>query len=306
MLESRPYPNGWFAVAFSEEVKPATAVPRCIFGSEVVVWRTSDGHAAVHDAHCPHLGAHLGYGGKVGPDSISCPFHGWRFDRTGRCVDVPYEKIKPRAELRAWPVREQNGIVLVWHHSDGAAPTWEMPVLEEIGTSGDTTQAWTLRGCAEDICENGVDFAHFRWVHGTNIVEASGSLDIDGPALRGRVKPRVELIDASLPSVSLQNTVLGPGLVFAEGDDGGIKQRARLYVTPVDKEHITLRGMVAVNAEAHPEPATFSEMMSAAVFSQWEQDIIVWQNKVRHERPALTASEGAIAQYREWYRQFYQ
>ena len=42
------------------------------------------------DAFCPHLGAHLGYGGLVEESTIRCPFHAWRFDGTGACVEVPY------------------------------------------------------------------------------------------------------------------------------------------------------------------------------------------------------------------------
>jgi phenylpropionate dioxygenase-like ring-hydroxylating dioxygenase large terminal subunit len=306
MSESRAFPNGWFAVAFSGDILPGTAIPGRIFGSDIVVWRTGSGGIAVNDAYCPHLGAHLGYGGKVDDDGISCPFHGWRFDRGGRCVDVPYEKTKPNAELRAWLVREQNGVVLVWHHNEGIPPTWEMPVLSEMSANADITRAWTVRGCPEDICENGVDFAHFRWVHGTEMVEASSPVEIEGPSLSVKVRPREEFADPSLPRVGLLSRVLGPGLVFAEIDQDGLKHRARLYSTPIDNEYVALRGMVAVNAGAHPDPAAVYEMMSGAVIGQWEQDIVVWENKIRRERPMLTASEGAIAKYRNWYRQFYQ
>ena len=46
--------------------------------------------AAVLDAFCPHMGAHLGFGGEVVGNSIKCPFHGWSFDREGKCQRIPY------------------------------------------------------------------------------------------------------------------------------------------------------------------------------------------------------------------------
>ena len=42
------------------------------------------------DAFCPHMGAHLGFGGEVVGNSIKCPFHGWSFDREGKCQRIPY------------------------------------------------------------------------------------------------------------------------------------------------------------------------------------------------------------------------
>lgn len=43
------------------------------------------------DAYCPHLGAHLGIGGKVHKDCIECPFHSWSFEGcTGKLTNIPY------------------------------------------------------------------------------------------------------------------------------------------------------------------------------------------------------------------------
>lgn len=78
-------PNGWFAVAFSDEVKAGGVRPLRYLGRELVLFRSSTGVASVLDAHCPHLGAHLGIGGGVVGETLACPFHGWRFDAQGQC-----------------------------------------------------------------------------------------------------------------------------------------------------------------------------------------------------------------------------
>src|SRR5258706_8157868 len=129
-----PYPNGWFQVAYADELGPGAVLPLEYFGQSLVLFRGGDGAPRALDAFCPHLGAHLGYGGRVDGDRLVCPFHGWRFDGCGACVEVPYaKKIPPRAKLRAWPVREVNGLILVWYHAEGEAPSYDVPSLVEYG-----------------------------------------------------------------------------------------------------------------------------------------------------------------------------
>src|SRR3546814_6367094 len=71
------YPTGWFWVAWSHEVSVEDAPrPLRYFGRDLVLYRGASGRPVVLDAHCPHLGAHLGYGGSVCDDDIVCPFHG--------------------------------------------------------------------------------------------------------------------------------------------------------------------------------------------------------------------------------------
>ena len=117
-----PFPNGWFQVAYSDELDTGDVLPLEYFGKHLVLFRDDDGMAHVLDAFCPHLGAHLGYGGRVEDNCIRCPFHAWRFDGGGQCVEVPYaNKIPPLAKLDAWHVCEVNGLIMVWHHIGGAA-----------------------------------------------------------------------------------------------------------------------------------------------------------------------------------------
>ena len=86
-----PIPNGWFVMDESRNLAPGEMRSLHAFGKDLVLFRAETGEARLVDAYCPHLGAHLGMGGKVDGDGIRCPFHGWRFDgETGRCTDVPY------------------------------------------------------------------------------------------------------------------------------------------------------------------------------------------------------------------------
>ena len=65
----------------------------------VVVFRLDDGIVAVRNA-CPHEGNPLVEGELLG-DTLTCAFHGWRFDlETGACLvgDEPVERFP--AEIR--------------------------------------------------------------------------------------------------------------------------------------------------------------------------------------------------------------
>src|SRR5262245_38908340 len=75
-----PIPNGWFAVEWSKELIPGQVKSIHYFGEDLVIFRGRSGEAHVLDPYCPHLGAHLGEGGRVMGEALRCPFHGWTFD----------------------------------------------------------------------------------------------------------------------------------------------------------------------------------------------------------------------------------
>jgi nitrite reductase/ring-hydroxylating ferredoxin subunit len=99
-----PYPDGWFAACFSSELPPGSVLSRKLCDRDVIVFRTEAGVPAIVDAHCPHMGAHMGVGGRVEGEAIRCPFHGFRFAPDGACVSTPYGS-KIRQSARSPPGR---------------------------------------------------------------------------------------------------------------------------------------------------------------------------------------------------------
>jgi hypothetical protein len=67
-----PIPISWYAVAYSDELEGGQVLPLSLLGRELVAFRGEDGVAAVLDAYCPHLGAHLGHGG-IPPSNATVP-----------------------------------------------------------------------------------------------------------------------------------------------------------------------------------------------------------------------------------------
>ena len=148
-----PYANGWFRIAYADEIASRGSVSTAPLSRPRASWlfRDSSGTASPGCSMptARHLGAHLGKGGTVEGKGIRCPFHAWLWNGDGRCVDVPYAKrIPPRAEIKSWTLRERNGLILVWHHDRDEPPSFEIPVLSEVGSPDWTpleVRRWTVK-----------------------------------------------------------------------------------------------------------------------------------------------------------------
>jgi len=140
----------------------------------LVAWRGESGKAYVADAYCPHIGAHLGVGGKVSGECIQCPFHSWIFDGNngGKLSCIPYaeKSIIPLVifkihnnvdsflrisifqffaapdfvKLKMHKVVEANGSIFLWFHAEGEDPTWFPDPIPEV-----ESKMWIYRGRSE-------------------------------------------------------------------------------------------------------------------------------------------------------------
>ena len=84
-----PYPNLWYPVIQSTDLKKGQVKPLYVLEKNLVVYRSLSGNVHALDAFCPHLGAHLGVGGSVLGEDIRCPFHNWTFNGSGHCTGIP-------------------------------------------------------------------------------------------------------------------------------------------------------------------------------------------------------------------------
>ncbi|HZS37636.1 MAG TPA: Rieske 2Fe-2S domain-containing protein [Polyangia bacterium] len=301
------FPNGWFQVAYSDELAPGAVMPLSYFGRELVAFRGADGQASVLDAFCPHLGAHLGYGGKVQGDAIVCPFHAWKFDACGGCTEVPYaKKIPPKAKLRAWPVREVNGLILVWHHAEDAPPQWEIPALAEVGSDEWTPyerRRWKVKTRNQEMAENAVDSAHFHFLHGT-MNQPESRAEAKGPVLHvysttGMSTPRGG-VDGSVESQSY-------GFGYSTVRFKGIVETLLVSsMAPIDDETIDARFSFSIKKLADKDVTQgVGKAFIKEVSRQFEQDIPIWEHKTYFEHPMLCDGDGPIGLFRRWCRQFY-
>ena len=166
-----PYPaelnRTWLPVCLSAELK-AKPLARQVAGRPIVVFRAKDGAAAVLEDRCPHRNYPLS-DGKVIEGALRCPYHGWRFDGSGACVEVPGvdgEASLDRLGARPIEAIERHGAVFVRQERDEAAPDFVLPPL--IGDPDHDHFWWTQppwRGRALDALENILDPFHTNFVH---------------------------------------------------------------------------------------------------------------------------------------------
>jgi phenylpropionate dioxygenase-like ring-hydroxylating dioxygenase large terminal subunit len=301
------YPNGWFQIAYSEDVKPGGVLPLKYFGRDLVLFRTEAGAPHLLDAHCPHLGAHLGYGGTVKDGCIRCPFHAWRYDGSGQCVEVPYAaRVPPRARVNAWTIKEVNGLVMAWHHLGGQAPTWEVEPIAEHGAPDWTPyelRRWKIRTHNQEMAENAVDSAHFHYVHGTLEMPTSRA-QVEGHVLRvvsdtmmktpmGKVKGQVESNSFGFGYSLTRFTGLVETLLVAG-------------ITPIDDEYVDVRFAFTVKKlPSGDATSTVGQAFIREIERQLGQDIPIWENKIYIAPPLVVDTDGPIGVFRRWTKQFY-
>ena len=302
-------PNGWFSVAASAELAIGDVRPITFLERDFVLFRGEDGTARVFDAHCPHLGAHLGVGGRVCSDGIVCPFHGWQFAGSGQLVDVPGLDRVPRAEANAWPVCERNGRVFVWHHADGIPPTYDVTYyrLDEDQWTPWKTNSYRVRVHVQDLTENIIDRAHFSVVHDMEPPETQHfEVRFDGVAMVVEQSLKVTAVDAAGFEIQTTSTTCGPGIVAVEVSQDPIEMLTYITQTPVDEELTEVN--LCFSMKKLPDEkatATISELNDLTTNQQFAQDVAIWENKVYRQRPIITRVDGPVAQYRRWFRQFY-
>jgi phenylpropionate dioxygenase-like ring-hydroxylating dioxygenase large terminal subunit len=318
-----PMPFGWFQVAYSHELAVADSMPLRYFDTDLVLFRTEGGEAKVLDAYCPHMGAHLGYGirGQAGGgsavvgDSIVCPFHGWAYNGDGQCTDVPYANNLPpkvaRGEqvIRPWPVREQNQVIFVWYHPEGAEPSFEPELIAEASSDNDDwgsfkLHTWDIATHMQEIGENAVDPAHFLYVHGTQNIPTPEVMDFDGVLRSGRLISKMSTPRGEITGI-IDNMSTGPGQATVRFS--GICETVLMAnLTPVDRENSkAFYAFIQKKVNGEEPVGGVADAIVADIHKQMEEDRINWARKKYFEKPMLCDNDGPFAKFRKWYSQFY-
>ena len=101
------WPQGWYVVGRARDLRAGQLLRTTLAQQEIVVFRTASGALGALDAHCPHMGAHLGLG-KVRGEHLECGLHCWRIGVDGAVAARPEAR---RAQV--WRVRERAGLVML-------------------------------------------------------------------------------------------------------------------------------------------------------------------------------------------------
>lgn len=186
----RAFPQSWYLVAPSKSLRRGGILSLEFLGQPLVLFRTSSGAVHALDAHCSHMGAHLGKG-KVVDDCLRCPLHHWTYDGSGKC-----DAMHSFAGQRTWPVEERFGNIFLFN---GSHPLFPFPSFEfapenelrtRIGRPVHLRCAWVA------LAANAFDMQHLSVVHGRELVDA----------------PKVEQPDAHRLRLLYTSRVTGRGL----------------------------------------------------------------------------------------------
>lgn len=329
-VASLPIPSSWYAVAFTDELRPGAVLARTVAGRDLVVFRTRSGAVSALDAYCPHLGAHLGIGGTVEGETLRCPFHAFRFDTGGVCVATGYgTKPPPTARARVWPLREVNGVVFVYYGGEddeqAVQPAWEPPALAGAGWTPLIHQTFDIHDHPQETVENSVDLGHFAIVHGYSDMTLTDDMVTDGPHFHiaytaRRPMPWLKWLGARVPfAFDIDIYGMGCSVVTINVERFSIAARLFVLATPTVHERINLALALSVRkitdaGRIHPlarlAPRTLLERVIArtihqSVIADARQDFVIWENKRHIQPPALAQGDGPIGPFRIWARQFY-
>jgi phenylpropionate dioxygenase-like ring-hydroxylating dioxygenase large terminal subunit len=159
----------WYPVLPSEDLtdKPVGVE---LLGEWLAVARL-EGEPVAFSNLCRHLGAALALGDVVGDGCyLRCAYHGWTYDKTGQCVDIPARRgvsIPRGARVRTYPIREAYGLVWVCLDSESQYDIPEYPEFDDPGFYREKPliKEGPWRASAVRVVLATLDDSHFPWVH---------------------------------------------------------------------------------------------------------------------------------------------
>src|SRR6478735_4497715 len=160
----------WLPALLSSELPEPDCAPVRVrlLGENLIAFRNTSGQVGLIQNACPHRGASLFFG-RNEHDGLRCVYHGWKFDITGRCVDMPSEPsgscFASTVRARAYPCIERNEIVWVYMGLSTSPPP--LPGIEpNLLPSGDYSLGCALRQCNWlQALEGDVDTSHIGFLH---------------------------------------------------------------------------------------------------------------------------------------------
>jgi phthalate 4,5-dioxygenase len=164
----------WIPACLAEELPEPDGAPIRVrlLGEDLVAFRDSSGTVGLVDAYCRHRRAPLFFG-RNEECGLRCVYHGWKYDVTGQCVDLPSElpssRLIQHARIKAYPTFEGGG--LVWTFMGPPDRTPERPGYEWLRVPATHLGiSKTYQACNYlQAIEGGIDTAHVGFLHNEDI-----------------------------------------------------------------------------------------------------------------------------------------
>jgi nitrite reductase/ring-hydroxylating ferredoxin subunit len=157
----------WVPVLLSSEIAEPDGPPVRvgILGERLLAFRDSDGRPGLVDELCAHRGVSL-FLGRNEEGGIRCSYHGWKYDVTGQCIELPsMPQLAPKMRIGAYECIERGDVVWAYMGPPDQRP--EPPELEWCllpASHRYVTKRYQETGWLQAM-EGGIDTTHASWVH---------------------------------------------------------------------------------------------------------------------------------------------
>jgi 5,5'-dehydrodivanillate O-demethylase len=171
----------WHPVFPAQHIaEPGNIIAFELLGEQLVAYRSLDGQIGIAPERCPHRGASLAYG-YVESAGLRCAYHGWLFDRAGKCIERPFETsaASARCHLPAYAAQEAGGLVFVSLRPGEAPafPVWDILDHDAGGYRIDLQEDLACNWL--QVQENAADVTHTIYLH-SKALAARGLPDPSG------------------------------------------------------------------------------------------------------------------------------
>ena len=161
-----------------------------ILGERLLAFRDTDGRYGLIDEFCAHRGVSLWFG-RNEEAGLRCPYHGWKYDVTGQCIDVPSEPRESgfcqKIKLKSYPLVKRGPVLWTYMgppEKQPPLPEWEFAMVppEQVFVSKRLQESNWLQAM-----EGGIDSSHVSFLH-------RGDLESD-PIFKGAKGNKYNLSD---------------------------------------------------------------------------------------------------------------
>jgi nitrite reductase/ring-hydroxylating ferredoxin subunit len=217
----------WQPVLLTEELPAARPVKESrILGEDIVVFRNEQGRYGALARHCAHRSGDLAFG-RLENGGLRCPYHGWLYDITGRCLDQPAApaeyRFHDKIRQTAYPCVERNGIIY-GYLGPGEPPLfpefdWHLaPASHTFAYKGYQRANW-LQSVEGEIDPSHLSFLHRYLTDQSDTEESYGFNQFLAAADATEISVTKLLRDIPNPKLEVEKTEFGVR-IFALRDAG--------------------------------------------------------------------------------------
>jgi hypothetical protein len=188
------------------------------------------------------------------------------------------------------------------------APMWDVPTFAEFTDdpdwSTDIRTSYEVETTWQEMAENGVDSAHFRYVHNTATVPELESYETGFPTSQMRSSQKFPTPRGVMEG-RIDTRSWGPGISLVSFS--GIVDTLNLAVTtPIERDRCIVRFNFRFRTMGDLETTQgVGKAFVNEVHKQVLEDKPIWEHKAHLVRPALAEGDGPFMKFRKWCAQFY-